>query len=296
MTEVRVVSYSELDTARQCFFKHQLGYQERWVAPTTSPALSRGTLTHNVLETHYRMLKEIPPQSKGDELVLRQVVREVKREWLYDPTTGRQTEEQELVEWMYDGYVEHYGADPQWKVLAVEHAPVIPLPTPRGTRSRYRLKLKIDLIVKWDGKVWIVDHKTGKDLPRNKELDINDQFGLYTWAMRQLGKPVLGSVHNALRSHRNKDQERHPQPLEERFSRTRMFRADAELNSLAVDAYWWARMAWQARGGGDAPRSPNEDTCKWRCDFLDACLYGRKGGDTRSMLRDMGYVQDPTRH
>ena len=53
----RTVSYSEIDSARQCLLKHQFGYKERWQPPTEGRALVRGKLWHNVMEDHYRAIK-----------------------------------------------------------------------------------------------------------------------------------------------------------------------------------------------------------------------------------------------
>lgn len=286
-----IVSFSELDTARQCLFKHKLGYKERWKPAEVGEALNRGTLWHHVLESHYRQIWEL--QKSGEVGYKLLIPGKVKREWLQD-RSGGQSEMQELVEWMYDGHIEHYGYDEQWKILAVEHAPTIPLPNESGNRSRFRLKLKIDLVVSEAGKIWIIDHKSCKDLPKDKELDIDDQFGLYTAAMRRLGKKVFGSVHSAARTHRNKDQAKHPQPLEERFRRGMLYRTDIELDNLLTDAFRWARLAYSFKGG--EPRSPDPDRCRWRCDFTEPCLASRKGMDLHNLLVSMGFEQDFTRH
>lgn len=297
MPKTHTVSFSEIDTLRQCLFKHEMSYKERWKSPTTSPALAKGTLWHVVMEHHYnaiafhqRMVQD--PPSKMAMAALRD---EIVNTYLCDEG-GRQTEYQELVEWMYDGYVGHYGSDSGWRILGVEHAPVLWLPTPRGGRSNFKLKLKIDLVVRDPrGRVWIVDHKSGKDLPKDKELEIDDQFGLYTWAMRRLGVDVFGSIHNAARTQKNKDQTKHFQPLEERFARKHMYRTDVELERIAIEAYQAAKRAY-AIPIGDAQRSPDSDRCRWRCDYTEACLFGRKGGDHRQFLEDLGFVQDFTRH
>lgn len=290
------ISYSELDTFRQCPMKHEFAYKERWQSPTTGPALSRGTRWHAVMEHHYRALAywqraiDIPVGAPA----LADLRREIQE--LYLQTGGSQSEEQELVEWMYDGYVGHYGADPQWRVLAVEHAPFVWLPTDRGGRSRFQLKLKIDLVVRnARDEIWVVDHKSGKDLPKDKELELDDQFGLYTWAMRKLGMKVMGSVHSGARTQRNKDQAKHFQPLDERFARKHMYRTDIELDTLAVEAYRAARRAY-AIPIGQADRATNPDTCRWRCDFTEPCLGSRKGMDRYDLLTGAGFVQDFTRH
>jgi hypothetical protein len=295
--KVQVVSFSEIDTLRQCPHKHELAYKERWVGPVTGPALSRGILWHQVLEAHYKVLMRADSEGWTNAKALMMARREVNK--LIVGTHGYVSEDAELIGWMYDGHVEHYGADENWRILAVEHAPEVWLPTPRGTRSMFKLKLKIDLIVRErDTKLlWLVDHKSGKDLPNNKEHDIDDQFGLYAYAMRTLGHPVFGSIHSAARTQRNKDQAKHFQPLHERFRRHPMARTDQELDTIAIEAYRTIRAGY-AVPIGEAPRSPNPDTCRWRCDYTEPCLMGRKtdARRERQLLRDMGYVQNFERH
>lgn len=298
MPETIIVSYSELDCFRQCPFKHQRAYRERWKPATVGPALAKGTLWHQVLEHHYKAIGYWQRLNPGATLdaVPEGLVHEIRREYLSDDDGG-QTEFQELIDWMYDGYIAHYGSDPQWYIVAVEHAPTIWLPTDRGGRSRFKLKLKIDLIVREirTDQLWLVDHKSGKDLPRGKQLELDDQFGLYTWAMHQLGMPVLGSIHSAARTQRNKDQDKHFQPLNERFARKPMYRTDIEIQNLAVEAYRAAKRAY-AIPLGEADRATDPDRCSWRCDFTEPCLASRKGMDLVQFLEDKGFVQDFTRH
>lgn len=102
----------------------------------------------------------------------------------------------------------------------------------------------------------VMTHNSGKDLPTNKELDIDDQFGLYTWGCRQLGAPVFGAYYNAARTYQHKEE----RPLEERFSRTRLYRTDRELDTIAHEAFLTARTAYNYESG-DAPRAPDTDRC-----------------------------------
>jgi RecB family exonuclease len=295
------VSFSEIDTIRQCLFKHELGYKQRWRTDRTSPALQRGTDWHQILEVHYGEIRQWQQEQDAGVVLVRDAAL-AERIWarvhplLYDTTTGHQTDEQALLEWMYRGYIDAYGLDPQWDILAVEHAPVMWLPTPGGRRSRFQVKMKIDLVVRDrpTGQILVVDHKSGKDLPKDKELDLDDQFGLYVWGLRQLGYDVFGAVHSAARTLKYKDESK-AQPLTERFSRKRLPRTDRELQTIAVEAYRAARLAYSFKEG-EAPRSPNSDTCNWRCDFKEACLLGRKGSNTQAVLRDLGFTQDFTRH
>lgn len=276
-----VVTYSEMDTFRQCPLKHHWSYRERWAkTPKVGSALSRGTLWHNVLETHYEMIR----RGETDPQVLRDFA---LREYLVDPANGSQDDDQVLVEWMYDGYVDHYGVDPEWEILATEVAGQVPLPLPK-----YHLRFKIDMLVRQrsTGKVWLVDHKSARDFTRQAEIDIDDQFGLYTWALRKLGIPVFGFIRSDTRTQRNKG----PMTAEQRFRRVLTYRTDTELHNIAVDAADTAHRAW----GGEPVRhsSPAPDRCTWRCDFLEVHLMTRKGTDEKHALPDFGFHQTEKKH
>ena len=113
-----VGSFSELDCYRQCQFKHQLAYRERWVDPAPSPALQKGTLWHSTLEVHYNHLKAAQDDGRDvdPELIMVELTQLLN-------LGGDQTEVQELIEWMYCGYVEQYGfeQDSGWKILSLIH-------------------------------------------------------------------------------------------------------------------------------------------------------------------------------
>jgi len=289
-----IISFSELDTYRQCPFKHQLAYGERWVSPVDAVALDRGKRVHTILENWYEALQT----ADGPRPVLEDIVR-ASEGTVFDQNGAYLDEIGELVHWIVEGYVDRYAYDDQWKVIAVEHDFVLPLPKPDGKNSNIKIKGKIDLLVEWNGRLWLVDHKTAARLPSDKELDLDVQFGLYAWAMRQLGYPVHGMIYNTLRTQRNKGE----MALGDRFSRTLIAKSDAELAQLAADAYQDAYQAYAGlrkskKTGIDLSRHFNTDTCRWRCPYTEACLFGAKDGrgGTRGYLGEVGFVQNFTRH
>lgn len=298
------VSYSELDTFRQCPLKHQLLYRERWTRPLKPDgALARGILWHTVLEIHYRHLQAWQSQRDLDgirgnlkpEALLQQIWSAKIEPLLYDTRSGAQTDTQALVEWMYKGHVAMWGVDGQWRIIATERLITSPLLDRDGKPSRYTLKAKIDLIVKdiATGGLWVVDHKSGKDLPNKLDLDIDDQFGLYTWLMRQVGRDVMGSLHSAARTYRTKNEA----PLDSRFRRTYLNRGKAELTNIALDAFEAARAAYpddenyRARYSSPDPRS-----CGWKCDVKEPHLAMRSGVRPHVAMQNAGFAVDKTRH
>jgi PD-(D/E)XK nuclease superfamily len=307
MSDLQVVSFSEIDAGRQCAYKHLLAYKERWVSPDQSAALRKGTNWHSMLEVHYLSLMATQPLTK------KEIEQGKKRKKLSDAdrlaTAVKAVEDYvnknmevyeedlELLEWMYTGYFQHYSIDPDWRIVAVEYAPEIPLPNPDGGPSRFMMKAKIDLIVRDMNynRLILIDHKSGKNLPSEKELDLDDQFGIYWFLMRELGHKIFAVIHSAARAHKNKDQVKNFQPLEERFLRTYMSRTDEELTRVAAEAYWTAETLY-AYDPEKTPRSTDAERCRWRCGFTDACLMARKGAPRAEAMKSFDFVQNFNRH
>ena len=289
-----VVSYSELDTYRQCPLKHELAWKLRYSKPPDEKR-QRGTDWHNIMQAHYKALKERQVSRRQQIMDAKPMLRHAREAvlpLLYDHETGEQSDNQKLLEWMYDGYVQMWGNDPDWWIEDIERAMIVPLPavTPgiHGRLSkRYFLKTKIDLVVRLpNSQRLVVDHKTSQYLKSKIEFDIDDQFGLYTWALRQAGMKVFAAVHNNARTHRNKG----PMILSDRFKREPMFRSETELWNLALDAARVAQAIYGPRRG-EPYSSPDPERCKWKCDFVEAHLAMRRGIAPPTALRDFGFVR-----
>lgn len=304
MVDPIIVSYSELDTFRQCPLKHMLSYDQRWTKPKPlDSALGKGSLWHLVMEDHYGVIKaaqdavgrtgRIPATDHGAVLA---AAREVVMMRLWDGQAGRwYSDVHDLVAWMYDGYVEMYGVDSDWRILGIEHQIITPLRAENGRRTRYHLKAKIDLVVyvRSLGVRAVVDHKSGANLPTQMDLEIDDQFGLYQWAMKEVGRPVDLTLHSAARTQRNKSF----MALDTRMSRTYLNRSDIELKNIALDAYQVARSAHPPKGERRTRySSPDPRQCGWKCDFKEPHLLMRKGRNPSEVLLEYGYNIDRTRH
>ena len=285
-----IVSYSELDTFRQCPLKHHLTYATRWRGPVKSRALTVGSLVHEVLEAYYIGIRD--GEDWGPKV----------SELLADKTD----EHAVLVKWIFDGYRDQWENTDwsEWRVLEVEYEFKVPLPEPSGRASRRLwIKGKVDLVMLHipTSKVWIWDHKSGAQKPSQMNLEIDDQFGLYTWALRALGWPVVGSIHNYLKSAQLKGDKdgKKPSPLADRFGRTYLNRTTAELNSLAADAWAVAVNAYPPKSR-QLPlySSPDARQCGWKCDVKEAHLLMRAHPERteEDIMTDLGYQVDNTRH
>ncbi|WKW85432.1 Cas4 family exonuclease [Microbacterium phage Milani] len=308
----QVVSYSELDTYRQCPLKWVLSYKERWSkTPDEDSPLTKGSLWHEVMEAHYLAIQAMQRGKPQDE-ALDDLAAKLSR-LLWDGPN--QSANQKLIWWMYQGYLEKYGYDPDWEVLGVEVKFQARLVGPNGP-SPYIVKGKLDLVVRHrkTGKIWIIDHKSGANLPSLMDLDVDDQFGLYAWLLREAGIDVLGVIHNAARTTMNVGDDPDNwdpetgeplkkgikrQTLDQRMHRTLMNRGKRELDGIGRDAWAVASNAYPELSGLDSLplySSPDPRQCGWKCDFLEAHLVARKGRPIRSALEEFGFVQRFERH
>lgn len=265
--------------------KAYLAYRERWQPETISAALERGKLFHAVMEAHYRLKIDEGPFIDPWKVIS-------------DAPEGDETD---TVRWMYEGYLEAYGDDPDWEILQVEQKVEQPLRLPSGRKSAFVLKGFVDLLVRdhsAGGGLYVVDHKTCRELPKQRALDFDDQFGIYVLLLRRQGLDVRGVIYNACRTYKLK----RPMDIKERFKRELTVRTDRELEVMAQEALETFQSAYRGTAKGDKeggqlpPRSPDPDRCGWRCPFTEACLMSRKGRPIRPLLTDMGFQQSFERH
>lgn len=219
------VSFSELDAFWSCPLKHRLGYKERWNSDDSRPALDRGTVWHAMLQTHYELGRQDVPLAERLPYVLKCMA-----------SGGLDDEQNDLLEWMYAGYAEHFGRDPEHEILATEINRTIPLPDPDNpTRpGPYALKVKIDNVSRnvRTGQLWAWDHKTGSQFTDVKRLEWRPQFPLYMWALRAAKLDLWGFVVNHARTTRNKG----PMTMDQRFRRNYLLYTDRQLLDAAINA------------------------------------------------------------
>jgi PD-(D/E)XK nuclease superfamily len=283
--EPRPVSWSEISTFRQCPHKHQLLYIERWKEPEAGPALRRGILWHELLELWYPN-RPNRAMYRGSTAKLRMLEMRLEAHidtW-GDPDSDSDEEIRDINRWMLQGYVEKWGLDPEWEVIEAEKWVEVPL-------GPYLFRAKIDLLVRIRGHLWVIDHKTASNMPNQREHDLDDQFGLYVWALRQLGLPVLGCIYNVALTRRNK---KTPQTLDSRFARHLSNRTDRELDLVAHEAEQTLDRAWGRVKPGELvvrERHTDPETCRWKCQAMTACMAGRRGRDEHAFLRSAGFLQ-----
>ncbi len=247
--------WSEIDCIRTCPRQHFLRYKNGLEPKARQVALDRGSLWHELMDDTYSPDPETNPASR---LI----------KWRDEKSVHH--DDIDLLTWMLEGYFEAYGpGDPVWadNVVAVELELEAMLPDVGFGRKKF--KGSIDLIVEWLGRLWIIDHKTGKVKPSSRSLPMLDQWTIYTWLARENGYDIFGTAHNYAKTIRLK----RDMTLEERFERTPIDKTDIEVETVARE---FATVVAYGHADNGAPLSPG-DHCHW-CDFRDYCPNLRKRG------------------
>lgn len=274
-----VLSHSQIATWRQCLYKYKIKYRDNW-ADTSGPAARLGLLWHELMEDYYN-----PAGQPADRLM--QWDAGFWPEYMDEAYVEERQEALVKLAWMLQGYAEHYVSD-EWCIVAQEAEHEIVLAPAEGDLPEIRLYVRVDMLASLgtNPALWLVDHKTAGQMPRQLQLDLDDQFTLYTAALRRLGYDVRGVLHNCVLTRMNKVK---PQELSDRFQRTPMVRNRAEGEQALREVVTYARWLHQAPDEL-LVRMPHPESCQRRCGFVDGCLHERKGyGEIGVFLQSAGF-------
>lgn len=226
-------------------------------------------------------------------------------------------EARELGEFMLDGYVEEYGRDDSWHVIAPEQTFQIDIPFRNKDGIMATHAGTFDLVYRdlIDDSIWLGEHKTAKQVTLG-HLPLDDQAGTY-WAVAgktlghqgvlRKGDTIEGIMYNFLRKGMpderpvnekgqslNKDgsvSKIQPKPLfhREPVYRTRSERA-AQLRRIQDEATW---MAAARKAPDRIYKTPTRD-CEWDCKFFEMCQLHEKGGTDWIEFQEAVFTQrDP---
>ncbi len=290
MADRIAVRHSELRDFRECPLKHRIKWSEGWRSPRRNDDAQIGTMWHSILEAHYSAPDEDRPGAGWDE-------------FNFLAAGGHANDEQvSKLSWMYKGYLEAYGDDPDWDVLMVERELEVPLYTDAGRRSRFVYQFHADLVVreKSTGNILVVDHKSTGTFQSQENIDLDDQYGLYVAALnrlRRLDKKALpAGIIVPVVSQTRREKLKREMVLEERYRRIPSYRTTHEQQNILIDALETVRAIHAPANRKYSYSSPNPRQCSWKCEYLDVHLQVRK--DKRGMavlpsaLRSRGFVQE----
>lgn len=181
-SDVPLLRTSERSTWKTCRWRWWHAYVLRLKPATEAPALRFGSLIHEALAVYYKKGAKRGTHPAitfaklyAAELKEREAMgfRE-EDEWIDAATMG---------EAMLNGYVDRYGADDRWSVLAVEHPFQVPVMHPRTGKVWFHYTGVVDLCVRdrSNGFTGLVDHKTTSSDPTAflEQLGLDEQVGAY---------------------------------------------------------------------------------------------------------------------
>lgn len=180
--EVPLLRTSERSSFKRCRWQWENGYVLCLKPATGAPALRFGSLVHEALRVYYKKGTKRGPHPAITFATLYEAELEARGkmgfreddDWVDAATLG---------EGMLNAYVEHYGNDDRWSVLAVEHPFQVPVHHPRTGKLWFYYTGVIDLCVRdretqFTG---LVDHKTTSSDPTKfiNQLNLDEQAGAY---------------------------------------------------------------------------------------------------------------------
>lgn len=188
-----VLTYSALNTFRNCPRKYKLRYLDHLRPQAQPDSLAFGSVIHEALERWYRL----PADSHRPLAIL---------DFLDATYPNRQANEHEKARWhlaraMMTGYARRYACEP-FDVLEIEKTFEGQIRNPdTGRQSQtFTMAGKVDGIVRLDGEVYLAEHKTASSLTGDylDRLWTDTQIALYSFYLRELGYPVVGVIYNIL--------------------------------------------------------------------------------------------------
>src|SRR6185437_9279447 len=180
VTDITYISYSQLQTFAMCPLHYKLRYLLNLPSPP-SPALSYGQSVHNTLRDFFLLLMQ--KQSVHAEMIQDML----KKNWINQGFSSKTHEEQtyQQAETMLLSIAKQTLRN-QPQTLAVE------LPF-NFWLDRLKVGGRIDRVDRLDdGRIEIIDYKTGKNVPTEKKVKEDLQLSLYAVAAAEINDGVLG--------------------------------------------------------------------------------------------------------
>jgi hypothetical protein len=311
--DVPLLRTSERSEWGRCRWAWWQAFVEHIKPATAAPALRFGSLIHESLRVYYRKGSK---RGKHPAITFAKLYGEelaTQTKLGFRDEDGTWNDAATLGEAMLNGYIDHYGKDDRWIVLATEMPFRVPVLHPRTGRVWFQYAGVVDLVVK-DREtkfVGLVDHKTTKNNPtKNEYLALDEQAGaywrygrqaLYDAGLLRQDRELNGIIFNFLQKKMPDDRERNefgealnadgsvskrqPGPL---FHREPVWRNDAEGDRVHERVLEQMREMQLARRGKLAvyktPGHIMSGMCQM-CGFRDMCELHESGADWES-LRD----------
>lgn len=315
-TEV-MIRNSERSKFKDCRQAWQWSYVDRLKPHREKSALGFGTLTHRVLELRYpKGRKRGPSPVKIAKKVWTDYLKDGGEE--FTVKVGKTpVPADELLVHMMENYLEEYGDDERYEVIAPEMTYQVDVYHPLTGKYLFTAVGTIDGVWRdlWHDTIVFAEHKTGATLePFGSPIYLDEQQGMY-WAYGPIWLEHLGIIkdvseidhvlYNRLRKGfrderpknaqglaLNKDgtvSKQQPTPL---FKREPIMRTQSERARTMRRVISEAReMALVREGKLKVYKRPDRH-CGY-CEFYDMCEVHESGGDWKALRDSMYRTWDP---
>ena len=319
---VQMLRTSERGSFKECPQKWQWGNNEGLAAKRDSNPLWFGQGIHIALAEWYRKGRERGPHPADTwEDFCADEQRFIPME--YDEDERKYMDAKALGEAMMEGYVEHYGEDDHWDVIATEQTFRLLIADPRQLRKPGdKLKALVRYVGTFDGvyrdlrtgEIFLMEHKTAASID-TQHLPLDDQAGSYwmvaTRVLRKQGligprESISGIMYNFMRKgladdrpriakgealNKNGSVSKNQPPAN--FLREEIWRS-AEERKIMEERIQNEALHMEAFRSGLLPmyKRPTRD-CKWRCEFYKMCLLHEAGADVEEYKEAVYRKRDP---
>lgn len=182
------VSYSEAEYYLQCRRKHYYGYIRNLTRKSSSIALHRGNVGHEIMDELFTALKDKSLDWDDAKDYLDESAKLYLSDGIIDAETFL------LYRQQFEAFVEEYPFK-DWPILAVEKRLVA-----KFHDSLY-FPFIVDLVLRSPTReVVLIDHKFTKDFYKPWTLDLNPQLPKYIAAIRSLGSPADSAAYSIFRT------------------------------------------------------------------------------------------------
>lgn len=292
---------------KRCRYAWHFRYMEKLEPKHTAAPLRFGTLIHTALEHYYIVgVKRGPHPARVFEKAYEKEFGEARALGFKDDD-GKWHDALSLGVDMLEHYVDHYGKDDAWEVIASEQMFRQPVYDAAGKQVGVYIGV-LDIIMRErsSGNIWIWDHKSAKSIDTSY-LAMDDQSsGYWTYGpdfLREAGilKPgqdLTGIQFNFLRKAKRDERQKNErgqylnldgtvsmkQPPEF-FKRHPSFRGEAERQHTRERIVAeLAEIAMVKKGVLAMLKTPDKMNCKF-CDVRDICELHEVGADWAEMMR-----------
>ena len=238
-----VLTYSALNTFRNCPRKYALRYIECLRRPERPEALAFGSVIHNALERWYRLIGDV-----NRLFVVLDFIDEQYPQRDHDPGVRRTWH---LARAMIEGYAARYPNE-SFEIVEIEKEFTAEIRNPDTGRPSQTFVIagKADGIVRLDGELYLLEHKTASSITSDylDRLWTDTQIALYSHYLRELGYPIVGVIYNVLLKTRLKQregetQEEYEQRRAQLAARNKSGRSTAKRQQPESDVEFRARLA-----------------------------------------------------